>query len=153
VAPTKSVFCGFTLPHGENMKELTELGLQLFSEIRNPERAAAMRQAIEENTFGSTLSNLAVDFVFASVWNRDGLERKQRSLVTIGILIALRQTAELKNHIEVGIQNGLTVREVEEAILQAAAYAGFPAAWSAHQAARKVLHHLGLISSSKLPDV
>jgi 4-carboxymuconolactone decarboxylase len=134
------------------MNELTERGLQLFSEIRNPERAAAMRQTIEENNFGSALVSVAVDFVYASVWSREGLERKERSLVTIGILIALRQTAELKNHIEIGIRNGLTVREIEETILQAAAYAGFPAAWSAHQAATEVLHHLGLISSSKLPD-
>lgn len=135
------------------MKELTERGLQLFSEIRNPERAAAMRKAVEEEKFGSALVNVAVDFVFASVWDREGLERKQRSLVTIGILIALRQTAELKNHIEVGIQNGLAVREIEEVILQAAAYAGFPAAWSAHQAALEVLQNLGLIGDSKLPDV
>jgi 4-carboxymuconolactone decarboxylase len=93
-----------------------------------------------------------VDSVFASIWTREGLERKQRSLVTIGILIALRQTVELKNHIEVGIRNGLSVQEIEEAILQAAAYAGFPAAWSAHQAAAEVLNQLGLIGSSKLPD-
>jgi 4-carboxymuconolactone decarboxylase len=86
-----------------------------------------MRQLIEDNAFGSALANVAVDSVFASIWTREGLERKQRSLVTIGILIALRQTSELKNHIEVGIRNGLSVQEIEEAILQAAAYAGFPA--------------------------
>ena len=148
-----TVSCGHTAPHGENMTELTERGLQLFSEIRNPERAATMRQTIEANTFGSALVHGAVDFVFASVWTREGLGRKERSLITIGILIALRQTAELKNHIEVGIRNGLTLSEIEEAILQAAAYAGFPAAWTAHQAAIEVLNHLGLISSSKLPDV
>jgi 4-carboxymuconolactone decarboxylase len=140
-------------PHGENMTELTERGLQLFSEIRNPERAATMRQTIDENAFGSALVHGAVDFVFAGVWSREGLGRKERSLVTIGILIALRQTAELKNHIEIGIRNGLTVGEIEESILQAAAYAGFPAAWTAHQAAIEVLNHLGLISSTKLPDV
>ena len=140
------------LSSGENMNELTERGLQLFSEIRSPERAASMRQLIEDNTFGSALANVAVDSVFASIWTREGLERKQRSLVTIGILIALRQTAELKNHIEIGIHNGLSTQEIEEAILQAAAYTGFPAAWSAHQAAEEVLNQLGLIGSSKLPD-
>src|ERR1700722_12436415 len=75
------------------MKELTERGLQLFSELRSSERAASMRQLIEDNAFGSALANVAVDSVFASIWTREGLERKQRSLVTIGILIALRQTA------------------------------------------------------------
>jgi 4-carboxymuconolactone decarboxylase len=141
------------MQRGENMNNLTERGLQFFSEIRTPERAASMRQMIEGNNFGSALVNGAVDFVFASVWAREGLGRRERSLVTIGILIALRQTAELKNHFEIGIQNGLTVDEIEEAILQAAAYAGFPAAWTAHQIASEVLVGLGLIGSSKLPNI
>jgi hypothetical protein len=46
------------------MKELTERGLQLFSEIRSSERAASMRQLIEDKAFGSALVNVAVDSVF-----------------------------------------------------------------------------------------
>jgi len=69
-----------------------------------------------------------------------------RSLVTIGILIALRQTDELKNHLSLGLSNGLTVREIEEALLQAAAYPGFPAARVASNALSEVLD--GLESAS-----
>jgi 4-carboxymuconolactone decarboxylase len=124
------------------MGELTERGLELFSEIRGRERAADMRDAIANNGFGSAMATLAVDFVFGSVWTRPGLDRKQRSLVTLGILIALRQTEELKNHIQIGLTNGLTVGEIEEALIQAAAYAGFPAAHAASKAAAAVLHDL-----------
>jgi AraC-like DNA-binding protein/alkylhydroperoxidase/carboxymuconolactone decarboxylase family protein YurZ len=52
------------------------------------------------------------------------LDAKQRSLVTIGILIALRQTEKLKNHIRIGLTNGLTVLQIEEATIQAVACAG-----------------------------
>jgi len=51
------------------------------------------------------------------------LDAKQRCLVAIGILIALRQTEQLKNHIRIGLTNGLTVRQIEEATIEAVAYA------------------------------
>ena len=109
------------------MSDLTERGLELFSELRGAERAAEMRDAVSAGGFGSAMMALAVDFVFGSIWTRPGLDRKQRSLVTLGILIALRRTEEFKNHVQIGLRNGLTVGEIEEALIQATAYAGFPA--------------------------
>jgi len=51
------------------------------------------------------IASLAVDFVYGKVWSRDGLDRKQRSLVTIGVLIAIRQLSELENHMRIGLEN------------------------------------------------
>jgi 4-carboxymuconolactone decarboxylase len=93
------------------MDELTEQGLTLFSEIRGAERAADMREAIGKGAFGSAVEALAVGFVVGTVWTRPGLDRKQRSLVTLGILIALRQTEEFKNHVRIGLTNGLRERD------------------------------------------
>jgi AraC-like DNA-binding protein/alkylhydroperoxidase/carboxymuconolactone decarboxylase family protein YurZ len=67
------------------------------------------------------------------------LDAKQRSLVTIGILIALQQTEELKNHIRIGLTNGLTVRQIEEATTQAFACAGTPAAHTVGNVVLEVL--------------
>jgi 4-carboxymuconolactone decarboxylase len=124
------------------MDELTERGLDFFSEIRGAERAADMREAIGKDAFGSAMLALAVGFSFGAVWTRPGLDRKQRSLVTLGILIGLRQTEEFKNHVRIGLTNGLTVSEIEEVLIQAAAYAGFPAAHVAGNAAAQVLRDL-----------
>jgi alkylhydroperoxidase/carboxymuconolactone decarboxylase family protein YurZ/AraC-like DNA-binding protein len=85
------------------------------------------------------MTAMSMEFVFGQVWSRDVLDAKQRSLVTIGILIALRQTEELKNHFRIGLTNGLTVLQIEEATIQAAAYAGFPAAHAASNAILDVL--------------
>ena len=126
------------------MSQLTESGLKLYAELRGHERAEHMRNAIESEDFGAAMTTLAMDFVFGSVWMRGGLDRKSRSLVTIGILIALRQSEELKNHIRIGITNGLTVREIDEALTHAAVYAGFPAAHSAYNVTKEVLRELGL---------
>jgi 4-carboxymuconolactone decarboxylase len=86
----------------------------------------------------AVIADLSLEFVFGKVWGRGGLDRKQRSLVTIGVLIALRQAAELLNHLRVGLANGLTHAEIEEAIVQTAPYAGFPAAWTAARALASV---------------
>jgi 4-carboxymuconolactone decarboxylase len=124
------------------MSDLTERGLEQVSEMRGSERAAEMHSVISGGGFGSAMMELAVDFVFGSIWTRPGLDRKQRSLVTLGILIALRRTEEVKNHVQIGLRNGLTVGEIEEALIQATAYAGFPAAYAASNAAAEVLRDL-----------
>lgn len=126
-----------------------ETGLKVFAELMGPEAGEAMTGALQSDGFGSDLARIACQFAFAAVWNRDGLERKQRSLVTIGILIALRQTAELKNHIRIGLNNGLTVREIEETLIQAVPYAGFPAVASAMEGVVEVLRERGLEADTK----
>ncbi len=70
---------------------------------------------------------------------RDGLSRRDRSLVTLGILIALRATDELSYHVQIARNNGLTEDEIAEVIYHSSGYAGFPAANSACKVAREVL--------------
>jgi len=114
-------------------------GLAIYARLRGTKRAEAMRQTVDSGDVGSTMTAMSMEFVFGQVWARDVLDAKQRSLVTIGILIALRQTEELKNHIRIGLTNGLTVRQIEEATIQAAAYVGFPAAHTANNAILELL--------------
>jgi 4-carboxymuconolactone decarboxylase len=117
-------------------------GLAIYAQLRGTERAETMRRTVDSGEFGSTMTAMSMEFVFGQIWSRAVLDAKQRSLVTIGILIALRQTEELKNHIRIGLTNGLTVRQIEEATIQAAAYAGFPAAHTASNAVLEVLQEL-----------
>jgi 4-carboxymuconolactone decarboxylase len=65
------------------MGNLTDRGFELFSEIRDVERVVELRDQIEAGRFGSAMMALAVDFVFGSIWTRPGLNRKERSLVTL----------------------------------------------------------------------
>jgi 4-carboxymuconolactone decarboxylase len=133
-------------------EDLTERGLKLFAEIMGEERAAEMRAGLGREGFGAAIGKLATDFAFGSVWSRDGLERKQRSLVVIGILIAQRQTLELKNHVRIGIRNGLTTREIEEALIQTIPYVGFPAVASATTAIVEVLREQGLDTTTRTSE-
>ena len=120
------------------MKEDHAEGARIYAELRGAARAAEMRDLAQGSGVEAVIADLSLEFVFGKVWGRDGLDRKQRSLVTIAVLIALRQTTELQNHLRVGLTNGLTQTEIEEAIVQTAPYAGFPAAWTAARALARV---------------
>ncbi|OBA82006.1 carboxymuconolactone decarboxylase [Mycobacterium sp. 1164966.3] len=85
------------------------------------------------------LGELSLDHVFGALWTRDGLDRRSRSLVTLGALIALRAEHELKLHFQIALRNGLSIKEIEEVIYHMTGYAGYPAATTARNAAREVL--------------
>jgi 4-carboxymuconolactone decarboxylase len=130
------------------MGDIREQGLKLFAEIMGEDAAKGMQAAMASGAFGADIATLATDFAFGSVWSRARLDRKQRSLVTIGILIAQRQTAELRNHVRIGVTNGLTASELEEVLIQAIPYAGFPAVASAMTAVIETLRELGVDTTS-----
>jgi 4-carboxymuconolactone decarboxylase len=134
------------------MSEKIDKGLNIVREMLGDAQAEGMKALMESDGFGSQAAALALEHAFADTWGREGLERKQRSLVTIGILIANRQTAELKNHIRIGINNGLTKTEIEEALIQSIPYAGYPAFASASTAAVEALREMGIDSESKTSE-
>jgi len=121
------------------MREATEQGLAVYEQLRGTERANRMKATINDAAFGASMTELSMDFVFGRVWAREGLDRRARSLVTLGILIALRQRNELKNHVLIA----LTTCEIEEVMVHASAYAGFPAARDASNAAAEALETPG----------
>lgn len=65
---------------------------------------------------------------WGDVWTREQLDRRSRSLVTLGVLIALSHEHELGLHLRAALRNGLTRVEIAEVILHASVYAGVPAA-------------------------
>lgn len=114
-----------------------EEALQIVTEMVSPEVANLMDNAATSDGFGSHLATLALENVFGALWTRPGLNRRDRSLVTLGILIALRATGELSIHIPAALKNGVTKDELAEVIYHASAYAGFPAASAALAVARQ----------------
>ena len=91
-----------------------------------------------DGKFAEELGELAIDHAFGAVWNRPGLDRRSRSLVTLGILMALRATDEMKFHLKIAERNGLTREELNEVVYHAAFYAGFPAAVAARNVGLEV---------------
>src|SRR5271170_6337508 len=121
------------------MEDLEKQTFQLISDMLSPELAEALKNSGQSIEFAGYLGRLAFDNVFASLWSRPGLDRRSRSLVTLGMLIAMRATEELRFHIPAALKNGVTIKEIEEVIYHASGYAGFPAAASARKVALNVL--------------
>ncbi|MES2258330.1 MAG: carboxymuconolactone decarboxylase family protein [Pseudomonadota bacterium] len=123
-------------------------GLTLVEEMFGEQFRKGMEASANSGGFAADAAAIALESAFGAVWSRPGLERKQRSLVTIGILIGMGKPRELKNHIRAGVQNGLTALEIQEALIQSIPYAGFPALAEAIEATVEVLLELGVIDDS-----
>ncbi|GAA3546560.1 carboxymuconolactone decarboxylase family protein [Amycolatopsis ultiminotia] len=120
------------------MTDDRENGLRLVREMI-PAAAADVENGLPDTAFGAALGELSLTNVFGRLWTREGLDRRSRSLVTLGILIALGATEELKIHFAIARQNGLSREELEEVIYHASGYAGFPAANKARMTGSEVL--------------
>jgi 4-carboxymuconolactone decarboxylase len=87
--------------------------------------------------------------VYGDLWQRPELSPRDRSLITVAALIGMRQTDQMRSHLEKALDNGVTAEEIGEIITHLSVYAGFPAALSAALAARPLLEELGLISEAE----
>ena len=76
---------------------------------------------------------------WGDVWQREGLDLKTRSLITVAMLTALGKQHELKGHVRGALNNGATVAEIQEVLLHATIYCGVPAAVEAFRAAAEVV--------------
>jgi len=76
---------------------------------------------------------------WGDVWQRDGLDRRTRSLITVAMLAALGKQHELKGHVRGALNNGATVADIQEVLLHAAIYCGVPAAVEAFRSAAEVV--------------
>ena len=119
------------------MTDVRAKGFQVFRELL-PGVLPDGDVDVRNGEFGDELLEIGIDNVFGRLWGREGLSRRDRSLVTLGILIALRATDELKFHVQIARNNGLTEDELAEVIYHSSGYAGFPAANTACKVAREV---------------
>lgn len=118
------------------------------------ERGNTMRRAVlgdqhvdrslaQVSDFSRPVQEFVTEYCWGAIWNRDGLERKTRSLLNLAMLTALNRSHELGVHVRGAINNGVTTTEIQETLLQAAVYTGVPAALEAFRVAEKVLTEMG----------
>lgn len=88
--------------------------------------------------FSQPLQELVTENAWGTVWTREGLSRRDRSLITVAMLIALNRPHEIKLHLRGALNNGLSREEIRELLLQAGVYCGMPAAVDAFRIAREL---------------
>jgi 4-carboxymuconolactone decarboxylase len=68
-----------------------EAGINVIREMMGDQAAEKLSSSADSNTFGAPIAAYAVDQVFADIWTRPGLDRRSRSLVSMSVMIAMRQ--------------------------------------------------------------
>ena len=123
------------------MDEQFDKGLQVRKEVMGEEYVQKAFDGADE--FTAPLQEYITRNAWGTVWCRDGLDRKTRSLVTLGMLTALGRVQELKGHTRGALNNGATMEEIREVLLHATVYCGMPLAIDAFRAAQEVISAAG----------
>ncbi len=89
--------------------------------------------------FNRPLQELVTEYCWGAVWTREGLSRRDRSLLNLAMLTALNRPHELKMHVQGALRNGVKREEIREVLLQATIYAGVHAGVDAFRVAREAL--------------
>ncbi|MCM5571218.1 carboxymuconolactone decarboxylase family protein [Burkholderiaceae bacterium FT117] len=126
---------------------------QAAHEVLRETGRAVMREVlgadyVERRDGSTTALNAAVrglseEFAYATLWTRPDLDRRVRSLVTLGMLCALNRPHELRIHLVGALNNGCSPEEIREVFTHSVAYCGFPAAIDALRIAEDVLSEHG----------
>jgi 4-carboxymuconolactone decarboxylase len=124
----------------EAHKRLFDEGLKIRYEVAG--KAYVDKSLANASSFSQPMQDLVTGVGWGSVWSRPGLERKQRSLLNIGMLCALNRGPELAVHVRGAVNNGATEVEIRETLLQVAIYVGMPAGLEGFRIAEKVLRDM-----------
>ena len=84
------------------------------------------RSAMQE--VAPKMAEIAADVLFGDIWERPGLSKRDRSMITVAVLQALYRTGKLPGHIGRALDNGVTKDEIGEIMTHVAFYAGVPTA-------------------------
>jgi len=116
-----------------------QYGAPLRSQGASPDAGAQPRPSQRAiGDFAPKLAELTDNVLYGDVWERPELSKRDRSLVTVAALIALNRPDQLRSHLAIARQNGVTQEELVETITHLAFYAGWPNAVNAIGAAREV---------------
>jgi 4-carboxymuconolactone decarboxylase len=119
------------------MQSQYDKGLALRSQAMGAEYVSKALAGATE--FTQPLQEAITRRAWGETWQREGLDLRTRSLVTVAMLIGQGNQHELKAHVRGALNNGATVQEIQEVLLHATTYRGFPAAVDAFRAAAEVI--------------
>ncbi len=117
--------------------ERYQSGMQVRREVLGD--AYVDKAIADADMLSEPLQELIAEYCWGSVWARDDLDRRTRSLINIAMLGALNRPHELSLHLAGALRNGCSPEEIREVILQLAIYCGIPAAVDAMRVARDVI--------------
>ena len=118
-------------------KERYHKGLETRREVLGKEHVDRAQANLTE--FNAPFQEFITRYAWGEIWERAGLTRRERSLITLAMLVALNREPEFRMHIRAALNNGVTTEEIREVLIHSGIYCGLPAANAAIQAAEQVI--------------
>jgi 4-carboxymuconolactone decarboxylase len=112
-------------------------GLAVRREVLGPEYVDKSVQDVDD--FMVPMQKMTTEWCWGEVWTRPGLDRRTRSMLNLAMLTALNRPHEVRLHVRGALNNGVTVAEIQEVLVQACIYCGVPAALDAFKVAKEVI--------------
>jgi 4-carboxymuconolactone decarboxylase len=106
--------------------EMYDRGLEIRKAVLG--EAYVTKALAKVDDFNKPLQDLVTEYCWGAVWGREGLARRDRSMINLAMIAILNRHNELKAHIRGALTNGLTKEEISEVLLQTAIYGGVPCA-------------------------
>ena len=117
--------------------ETYEAGLSIRREVIGDDYVE--RSLASATDFTRPIQELVTEYCWGAVWSRDGLGRRERSLINLAMLTALNRGHEFSVHVRGALRNGVSVDEIREVLLQTAVYVGVPAALESFRIAAEAI--------------
>jgi 4-carboxymuconolactone decarboxylase len=118
-------------------RETYEQGLTIRRAVLG--EAHVQRSVDNVSDFARPIQDLVTEYCWGTIWSRDALDLRTRSLLNLVMLTALNRSHELGVHVRGALRNGVTVPEIQEALMQSAVYVGVPAALESFRIAERAL--------------
>lgn len=122
-------------------QERHKVGMQIRRRLLGD--AHVDRAETAKSELDAEFQDLITRYAWGEIWTRPGLPRPTRSLLTIGLMVALNRGDELRLHLRAAANNGVTAEEIREVLLHCAIYCGVPAANAAFHAAKEIFNEQG----------
>jgi len=128
--------------HHDSAASRRERGAEIMRSVIGDKYFQKRREST--NGFNEAIRRLSEEYCFGEIWSRPGLDKKVRSLLCISMLIALNRGNELRLHVNGALNNGCTVDEIKEVLLQATVYCGLPSGVEGVRIAEEALRERGI---------
>ena len=118
-------------------KEIYDRGLAIRKSVLGAEYVDNALKNVDD--FTQPLQDLVTEYCWGWAWGREGLSKRDRSMINLAMISILNRQHELKVHVQGAIRNGLTKNEIQEVLLQVGIYGGIPAAVDSFRTAKAAL--------------
>lgn len=120
----------------ETVEERYRKGFEIFSKMCGSQEKA--QEVVEQwEKLSPRFSDYLIEFAMGDVYTNKTLNLKERSLITLAMLTALGAERQIRLHVEIALNNGITKEQIEELFIHVLLYAGFHRGWNGLVIARE----------------